>query len=680
MSQGRRGGRRVGLSKPLVGAVAAVAVALTLATAPSVAMADVLRSADEKIARSAFKAAKAGDWKKARRLIAKARHPLPAKILRWMDFRRIGTKVDFEDVGRFVALNPDWPEQSLLRRRAEEMINDKTPVTLLLKWFARFPPVSTDGKIRYGTTLRAAGVEQAGWEILRDAWLNGNFGKRSEKQFYRRYRKLLSREDHRRRLDRLIWEGRYWPARRMLWKVSKRRRALAEARLVLMSMRGNADRTVANVPAHLQNDPGLIYERLRWRRRKGLDSAAEFLVNPPPDMVYPAKWWEERAVIARRILQKGHVSEAYRMVKDHGIDRSNAAAFAEAEWTAGWIALRFLAEYEVAWLHFATMYNAVRYPVSRARGAYWAARAALALKRPKEAAVWLRKAADHPTAYYGQLAATRLGGDRSVWLPPDPVPDFQTLEAFDRHELVAAVRVLAQIGAVDQLRPFIKALSAVSESAAWRTLTASLARRHGRPDLALGVAKRMGRDGRALIGAGYPTLALPRGAKGNVKARPERPLVLAVIRQESAFRTEAKSHAGARGLMQLLPRTARTVAKGLKIPYSKTRLTKEPAFNVILGQAYLGELINEFKGSYVLALAAYNAGPGRARRWLKINGDPRESVTEAIDWIELIPFEETRNYIQRVMEGLQIYRGRQNGARMAITLDRDLIQGIKPVP
>ena len=660
-------------------AVAVTAIlAFALAISPSVSKADVLRPADEKIARTAFKAAQAGEWKKARRLIAKVRHPLPAKILRWMDFRRIGTSVKFEDVGRFVALNPDWPEQGLLRRRAEEMINDKTPDTLLLQWFARFPPVSTDGKIRYGTALRAAGVEQAGWQILRDAWLNGNFGKRSEKQFYRRYRKLLSREDHRRRLDRLIWEGRYWPARRMLWKVSARRRALAEARLVLMSMRGNADRAVAKVPAHLQDDPGLIYERLRWRRRKGLESAAELLAHPPSDLVHPAKWWEERAVIARRILQKGHVSEAYRMVKDHGVDRVDAAAFAEAEWTAGWIALRFLAEYETAWLHFATMYNAVRYPVSRARGAYWAARAALALKRPKEAAIWLRKAADHPTTYYGQLAAARLGGDRSVWLPPDPVPDFQTLEIFDGHELVTAVRVLAQIGSRDQLRPFIKALSAVSNSAAWRTLTASLARRHGRPDLALGVAKRMGRDGRALIGAGYPTLALPKGAKGKAKVRPEQPLVLAVIRQESAFQPEAKSHAGARGLMQLLPRTARNVAKGLKIPYSKTRLTKEPAFNVTLGRAYLGDLIKEFKGSYVLALAAYNAGPGRARRWLKTNGDPRESVIEAIDWIELIPFEETRNYVQRVMEGLQIYRGRLSGARMAITLDRDLIQGIKP--
>ena len=627
--------------------------------------------------RTALAAAKAGQWKAARRAVTKARHPLPAKIIRWMDFRRTGTRVYFEDVGRFVALNQDWPEQDLLRRRAEEMISDKTPDSLILTWFSRFPPVSTDGKVRYGTALRAAGVEQAGWEILRDAWLTGNFGKGSEKRFYRRYRKLLSRDDNRQRLDRLLWEGRYWPARRMLWKVNAKQRALGEARLVLMSMRGNADRAIAKIPAHLKDDPGLIYERLRWRRRKGLDTASEFLATVPFDLVYPAKWWDERSIIARRILRKGHVSEAYRLVKEHGIHRQHAAAFAEAEWTAGWLALRFLAEYETAWLHFATMYNAVRYPISRARGAYWAARAASALKRPKEAAVWLRKAANHPTTYYGQLAAARLGGDKSVWLPPDPIPDFETLEEFDGHELVQVVRLFAQIGAEDQLRPFIRALANVDGSAAWRTLTASLARRHGRPDLALGVAKSMGREGRTLIGAGYPTVKVPRKVNANKKPLPEQPLVLAVIRQESAFQPEAKSHAGARGLMQLLPRTARNVAKGLKLRYSKTRLTKEPAFNLTLGQAYLGDLIKEFNGSYVLALAAYNAGPGRARRWLKTNGDPRESVTQAIDWIELIPFEETRNYIQRVMEGLQVYRGRLNGARMAITLDRDLIQGKK---
>ena len=222
------------------------------------------------------------------------------------------------------------------------------------------------------------------------------------------------------------------------------------------------------------------------------------------------------------------------------------------------------------------------------------------------------------------------------------------------------------------MRPFIMALAKADESIGWQALTAALAGGHGRPDLAIAVGKKAGRIGRQMISAAYPTLDIAKRTALSGGGSLEIPLTLAVIRQESAFLPEAKSHAGARGLMQLLPRTARRVAKGLKVRYSKSRLTSDPAYNVKLGQRYLADMIDDFDGSYVLALSAYNAGPSRARRWIRLNGDPRDPTIDVIDWIEMIPLKETRNYVQRVMENLQVYRQRLNRTEVALALERDL--------
>ena len=664
----RRGGHRRRPPGALNGLAFVIAVGLATPVP-----AEVLSPSDVRAVKAAFAAAKADKWKKARRLVASVKDPAPAKILRWFDFTRVGTDASFDAIGWFMVRNPDWPGQALLRRRAEEAIVDKTPQSVLSVWFARYPPISTPGMVRYGALRRASGAEAAGRALLRDAWINGNFSKREEQRFYRRYRKLITRQDHLTRMDRLLWEGRYWPAQRMLHKVNPRYRALSVARLRLMRMQRNVDGAIAKVPAELRDHPGLVYERLRWRRRKGLDTALEFLADTALGRVHPEKWWTERAILARRTLGKGHISEAYRVAKNHHLRPEAGLAFAEAEWLAGWIALQFLTDHEVALDHFTTMFAAVKFPVSRARGAYWAARAAEAEGKTKLAERWHRMAARYSTTYYGQLAASRLApGNPFLWLPPDPQPAIAQIEAFDAHELVRVVRVLGRIGQKEHLRPFVLSLAAFDGSPSWQALTASLARRHGRPDLAILVAKRSGRAGPALIEAGYPTPNVPVLVNGARKPGPELPLVLAVIRQESAFRPEAISRAGARGLMQLLPSTARTVAKALKMRFSYRRLTAEPDFNMKLGQAYLGKLLEDFDGSYVLALAAYNAGPVRARKWLRANGDPRQSLTDAIDWVELIPIDETRNYVQLVMEGLQVYRGRLNGARAAITLERDL--------
>ena len=635
------------------------------------ASAGLLEPDDTRAGKAALKAVEESRWRAARRHVARIRHPLAAKLIRFLALTGGDPGASFAEIKAFLEDNPDWPDRRLLRQRAEEAMTDATPAAAVLAWFDRFEPVSTSGRVRLGRALLAGGQKAEARSVLRDAWINGRFAKGAEKRFYRRYRGLLSLEDHMERLDRLLWDGRNWSSRRMLWKVKPDYRALGEARFLLRHMRGNVDRAIARVPAGLKDHPGLVYERLRWRRRKGrMLSALELLNAPPAELVRPEKWWTERAALARRALEEGLISTAYRVVRDHGL--SDGAPFAEAEWLAGWIALRFLDDAKGALGHFTAMFEQVEFPVSRARAAYWCARAAAALDDPLTAGLWDHVAIRYPTTYYGQLSQARINPKGGVRLPSDPVITAAARRRFDDHELVRTVRMLGEMGGRQFMRPFIRRLNDPAEISEWRGLTAMLARAEGRPDLAIEVAKRAIRTGVHLLKAGYPKLELPEISNDTLRAPVEDALVLAVIRQESAFRPSARSRAGAQGLMQVLPRTAAQLAKRLKLPYSRRRLASDPGYNLRLGQAYLHEMIEHFDGSYVLALGAYNAGPTRVRHWIRLNGDPRDADVDVIDWIELIPFDETRNYVQRVMEGLQVYRALLAETEVALTIENDL--------
>ena len=648
-------------------------VALGPGTPGTVWAAGLLSAEDAKALKAGLAAVDGDKHGRARSIASAIKDPVAAKVMQWARLSKPNPKADFAEISAFMAENPDWPGQKGLQRRAEEAMNGQTPDDVVLAWFDDREALSGDGKARLGEALMAAGEESQGREVIRDAWINGNFTKRRERAFYKRHRRLLRIDDHNRRLDRLLWEGRYWPVRRMLWKVKPDVRALAIARMFLRQGRGNVDTAIAKVPDGLKRDQGLIYERLRWRRRRGKDaSAMELLENLPGDLMRPARWWIERGYLARWNLNKGHVSAAYRLAKDHRL--KSGPAFAEAEWLAGWIALRFLGDSRVARDHFVTMYGAVKYPVSRARGAYWAARAMEARGETEEARGWHHLAARHPTTYYGQLSIARLRPGESLKLPQEPGVGEEETRAFEGHVLVRAVRMLGEIGEKDRLRPFISRLDELGDTPGWRLLTAELAGANDRPDLSVMIAKRAGRDGWQFPEAAFPAL-LP--APMNVKAGPpplERPLLLAVVRQESAFNVKAKSRANAQGLMQLLPRTAYKVAKKLRVPFSRRRLTTDGVYNLTLGQAYLSELLQAFKGSYVLALAAYNAGPKRVRQWLRGNGDIRKADVDSIDWVEMIPFPETRNYVQRVLENLQVYRLLLAKTEVALRLERDLHQ------
>ena len=633
-----------------------------------------LTAADAKRAAEAFQAAQAGHWGKAELIARDAKDPMLLKLIQWLGLVREGVPVPFYGVARFFEGNHHWPLQTQLRRRVEESIGADIPPDIVLDWFHRHPPGSAMGKVRYAEALMATGAVERGKSMLREAWISGAFTKANENAIFKRHGKILTKEDHARRLDRLLWDGKAEEARRILWKVDPALRALGEARLTLRYRHGNVDRQIARVPPEMQQDQGLLYERARWRRAKGkYQEAREVFNHLPQDLARPDLWWQERGILARRGLREGHVSDAYRLVKAHGLSPAQSAPYAEAEWLAGWIAHRFLNDHAAAFDHFKAMHEAVIYPVSKARGAYWAARAAEGMKNADQATAWYGRAAAHPTVFYGQLAASRLGAEARLKLPAEPEPTASEADEFNAHELTRAVRVLAAFGYKDELRPFILQLGDIKETPSWRRMAAAMARGYKREDVAIAVAKRASRSGVELADSGYPTIHLPAPpATGKSLSAPDAALVLAVVRQESAFQTDAISPAGAQGLMQLMPKTAKEVAKSYSISHNPGRLS-ESDYNLRLGQAYLRDLLGEFQGSYVLTLAAYNAGPKRAREWMKANGDPRGTIEEMVDWIEMIPFEETRNYVQRVMENLQVYRLKSNGgSHEAVLAEKDL--------
>ncbi|GAB6053343.1 lytic transglycosylase domain-containing protein [Magnetospira thiophila] len=643
---------------------------MLLSVASPVQAASAPSAAEVKAALAAFKDADRRKWSDFQKQRAKVRHADLRKILDWIDLKSEGVSHGFEEVTAFIADNPDWPDQWSLQRRAEEVMPPSLSDERVLAWFSEREPVSVDGRIRYGAALLNTGRRKEAETFLRETWISGDFGPRQESQYLKLYAPYLTQADHVDRLERLLWDDRHEAAKRLLNRVDKDHRLLAIARSRLALKKGGVDSAIAQVPKHLQNDPGLLFDRIRWRRRKGRDDQAlDMLLNANPTNNAPEQWWEERGLMARKALKDGLITDAYRIAKNHGLD--DGGQFAAAEWLAGWIALRYLNDADAALNHFSNLYGKVNYPISRARAAYWAGRASEALNQKKSAALWYSIGARFPTTFYGQLAGAREGKGE-LKIPPDARPDATETHAFEHHELVRMALLLHKIGAVREVDPFLLHLVNLSQSAGWRALTADLALEFERPDLAVRIAKKSVLAGQPLIAPGYPKITLPKMNLPQSLPQPERPLLLALIRQESGFNPLAVSSAGARGMMQIIPTTARRLARKIKLRYSKSLLTADPDYNMTIGTYYLASLLDRYEGSYVLALAAYNAGPSRVSAWIKDYGDPRDGATDPIDWIENIPFNETRNYVQRILESLQIYRARLGNTQIALTLEQDL--------
>lgn len=611
------------------------------------AAAQALSDADRAVYRTAFARASASDWSGARAAAAQASDPTLAEVVLWLQLQDTSRTQDYVQIVSFIVSNPGWPRLDDLRRRAEEAIPEELPAPDVIAYFDVYPPLSGTGTLRYLDALAALGRTEALQAAVLDAWNNRDFKASDEKAFLERYARLIPASLAWTRLDRLLWDGNTTAAQRILPLVDAGHQALARARIVLRTGAPGVDGAVSQVPAALASDPGLLYERLRWRRQHGNDAGmAELLAQAPQNVPYANLWAEERLILARRLIEAGQDAAAYRILADH-YDRSGAI-YHEVEWLAGWIALRKLGNATAALDHFMTFYSEVSYPISRARGAYWAGRAAEALGDTNIAASWYDLAADNGQTFYGQLGAAKLGIEPR--LPDAPQPDPGEIAAFAADELTTIVRQLAEIGEEHLVRVFLTRMTDATNSGPRHQLIGQLALVLGRPDLAVMVSKRAIQAGTVLVTAGYPMIALP-------EPMPIDPaLAYAIIRQESQFDSRAVSPAGARGLMQLMPATADEVAGKLGLSNSSDKLTSDPLHNMRLGSTYLAQMIQGQGGSYVRAVAAYNAGPGRVRQWVAAMGDPHDPSIDIVDWIEEIPFSETRNYVQRVLEGMEVYR------------------------
>jgi soluble lytic murein transglycosylase len=637
-----------------------VAVAIAL-VAP--ARAQTLSNTDLGATRAALTAAQGGDWSRAYTDAAMIKDPLPLKMLRWLDYASPGAPGRFADIADFIEKNRDWPHQNPLRKHVEEALSGETDA-IAGDWLKRYPPISAAGQVRAAEILLNSGDITGGTAALRTAWISGAFNAMDEKSFLAQHSLAIRPEDDEKRLDRLLWDEKTEAVRRILVRVPPDYRALAEARLALALQVPAAEVLVARVPVQLRADPGLRYEEVRWLRERDMtDQAVVVLQADPGDPVRPAAWWHERQIIARRLLAGGNHDLAYRIAEQHG--SLDGKDYSDAEFLLGYIALRFKNDPALAFDRFSHVLTRADTPYAKARAGYWGGRAAEAEAKPDLARKWYAAGAEHMATFYGQLAAHQLGNDAPPNPVPEPVPTAAERSDFDSDELVRATQIFFLLGDRAHGKTFLQHLADRAETPTRFAMLAALAERNGRIDLAISVAKRAIVAGTPLMIHGYPTTALPGG--GNA----EPALLFAIVRQESAFDPDAVSPAGAEGLMQLMPATASFMAGKLQLPFSIPRLTTDGLYNLTLGRGYLEHLIDDFGGSYALAIGAYNAGPGRVRQWLAEYGDPRGGKVDMVDWIETIPIDETRLYVQRVLENLQVYRG-QVGRSSAFSLVSDL--------
>ena len=612
---------------------------------------------DFAIAKKAILEMKQAKWPTALKTAKKARDKSIYNFIQWRHLLTRGNKASFYEYKTFIDSNENYPRIGRIKYLAEHKLstNSISPKKII-NWFKGDEPLSGFGKMILGESLILSGNTQKGIQYIKEGWITAELSK-SELKFYRKkFKKYLNADDYIKRADYLAWNNKYWDLRRLLRYLPKDYELLYTARQLLMSKSYGVDNAIAKVPSKFKNDAGLNYDRLKWRRKRGrVDSSLEILLsikNTKDYLVRPDKWWIEREIISRSLIYKKKYELAYKVASKHAL--TDGPEYAAAEWMSGWIALSFLNDPLLAKDHFENFYNNVGYPISTSRGAYWLAKTYQKLGKQDIAIQWFEKAANFLTTYYGQLAFMELNPNKTFELSKDMNVSKEYRDYFFKKELVKTIYLLDELNEDKYTKHILRHLAIDNIDNGSEVLAAELATNIDRFDFAIQIAKIASYEKRFHNTFNYPIISTPNYING--RKIPETAFILSIIRQESEFDLSANSHAGAKGLMQLMPYTAKVVAKQAKLPYSKSRLTKDAEYNINLGSHYIAGLILEYDGAYPFAIAAYNAGPKRVRYWKKINKNPQKNQINYVDWIELIKFKETRNYVQRVLENYNVYR------------------------
>ncbi len=591
---------------------------------------------------------------------------LAVAISEWNAVRQ-SDALPFSSYARFLVAHPGWPGEAAIRKSAERALRiDAEDPQLVAAYFGRFTPASATSTLRQAEALDAIGRRDEAKSVARRAWTMGALSADDESRLVTRWPGLLSTTDHDARMERLLWNRATPFAARQLSLTSPSRQPHFDARVAMQAKAPDAASKLGYVAASATGDPGFLIDRVTWLRLSGQEYAAQALLaaprrlNAPP--LDPERWLDVIVAVARNAVAQGQVQTAFdiarqvedtypagTIVRDRPIGERDE--YTNATWLAGTTALNRLARPADAIRMFDLYAKAARSPQTRAKGLYWAGRAAEAAGRRDVSQSYYTNAAVQFDQFYGQLATERLG--RVPAIPPVTSTveiSRNDREAFFNQEIVRAVQILGQRGDHQTQTLFVRQIAQAATSDVDHVLAVELAQRIVRPDLAVMIGRSAGINGHDnYVRAGFPVVPLPEEAQSNWT------IVHAISRQESQFDRAAVSHAGARGYMQLMPGTARETAVKIGASYSLGALMTDPAYNIRLGNDYISRMMSYYNGSYPLAVAAYNAGPGNVNKWLRANGDPRNGSVDILQWIEAIPLTETRGYVQRVLENAVVY-------------------------
>ena len=615
------------------------------------------RKKDFTLAKKAISEMKKANWTGAIKTAKKAKDKSIYDFIQWRHLLTRGNKASYFDYKTFIDSNENYPRIGRIKYLSEHKLStEKVNHKKILDWFGSSEPLSGFGKIILGESYILSGNKEKGIDFIKEGWISAELSKTDLKFYRKKFKKYLKADDYIKRAEYLAWNNKSWDLKRLLRYLPKDYQLLYTARQLLMSKSYGVDNAISKVPPNLKDDAGLNYDRLKWRRKRGrVDSSVEILLkikNTKDYLVRPEKWWIEREIISRSLIYKKKYELAYKIVSNHGM--TEGPEFAAAEWMSGWIAISFLDDAVLAKEHFENFYNNVGYPISTARGAYWLGKTYKKLGDKDLSYKWFKEAANYLTTYYGQLAFLEITPDEKFELTKDITIKKEYRDYFFKKDLVKLIYLLNELDENKYTKHILRHLANDNVNSGSEVLAAELATNIGRFDFAIQISKIASYEKRFHNKYNYPIISTPKYING--RKIPDNAFILSIIRQESEFDLSANSHAGAKGLMQLMPYTAKLVSKQAKLPYSKSRLTTDAEYNINLGSHYIAGLILEYDGAYPFAVAAYNAGPKRVRYWKKINKNPQKNQIDYIDWIELIKFKETRNYVQRVLENYNVYR------------------------
>ena len=616
----------------------------------------ILKDKDFRLAKKTFAYVKRKSWNSVFKTANKSSDPLLLKIVTWMYLKETNNSATFRDYKKFIDQNQNWPRISRLRYLAEHKINYKDLSALeVINFFKDEKPSSGYGYIRLGEAYIISGNTTLGAPFIKKGLTTAKLSKSDLRYLSKKYKNFLTSEDFIKRADYMAWESDYWELNRTVRYLPKGYKELYHARFALMTRSYGVDSAISKVPARFKNDIGLQFDRMKWRRKRGrYDSALEIInqnQNDPALLIKPESWFEQKFIIARKKIDEKKYADAYKLLDNHGV--LEVSSLAKAEWHLGWLALSFLDKPEIAIEHFKKMYNAVGYPISKSRGAYWIGRGYEKINNLNEANKWFKIAGEFNATFYGQLSASKIG-TKKIKISNQYSLDTQEYKKFLKTELARAAILLYELKHSSDAKDIIKHFGGEDSKLELRILAGALSQQIERFDYAIQISKQASYEGISLLELNYPTIETPKVVAN--KEILDSPYILALIRQESEFDASANSWVGARGLMQIMPATGKILGKRTKLGYSIQKLTTDEYYNVKLGSYYITQLYENFGNNIYLALAAYNAGPHRVSRWLKKYGDPRKNEIDTIDFLEHIRFEETRNYVQRVIENIHVYK------------------------